>query len=183
MSARSSQLVRLAIVLATGLAGVSLAVAAAADDDELRVRTSLDGYSEQPLALSTTGNGSLKLTMESSTQISYRLRYAALEGQATQAHVHFGTESQLGGVSAWLCGTAAFPGPTGTPTCPATEGVVTGTITAASVVGPAAQGIAPGEFAELVKAIQAGATYGNVHTTKYSGGEIRGQLPDNDHDD
>ena len=41
---------------------------------------------------------------------------------------------------------------------------------------PAAQGIAAGEFNELVAAIRAGATYANVHSTKYEGGEIRAQL-------
>jgi hypothetical protein len=39
--------------------------------------------------------------------------------------------------------------------------------------GPAAQGI---DFGELVRAIRAGATYANVHTEKYPGGEIRTQL-------
>ena len=45
-----------------------------------------------------------------------------------------------------------------------------------NVIGPAAQGIAAGEFAELVRAIRAGATYVNVHTTVHPGGEIRKQL-------
>jgi CHRD domain len=42
------------------------------------------------------------------------------------------------------------------------------------VIGPAGQGIAPGEFAELVAAIRAHATYVNVHTNVRTGGEIRG---------
>ena len=67
-------------------------------------------------------------------------------------------------------------GPTGTKPCPDPSGTVTGTLHAADVIGPEAQGIAPGEFAELVRAIRAGATYANVHTVKYPGGEIRAQL-------
>jgi hypothetical protein len=43
-------------------------------------------------------------------------------------------------------------------------------------VGPAAQGIAAGEFAELVRAIKAGATYVNVHSSLFPTGEIRGQI-------
>jgi hypothetical protein len=46
------------------------------------------------------------------------------------------------------------------------------------VIGPDAQGIAPGEFAELVRAMRAGVTYANVHTTTHGGGEIRGQITD-----
>ena len=51
-----------------------------------------------------------------------------------------------------------------------------GNAACADVVGPADQGIDPGEFGELVRAIRAGATYANVHTDKYPGGEIRAQL-------
>ncbi len=53
---------------------------------------------------------------------------------------------------------------------------VTGTIDADDVIGPAAQGIAPGELGELVRAMKSGVTYANVHSTKFPGGEIRSQL-------
>jgi hypothetical protein len=42
------------------------------------------------------------------------------------------------------------------------------------------QRIAPGEFEELVAAIRAGRTYGNVHST-FAPGEIRGQIHDGNH--
>ncbi|WP_425347892.1 CHRD domain-containing protein [Streptomyces roseochromogenus] len=58
--------------------------------------------------------------------------------------------------------------------CPARQGTVTGTIKPADVVGPTAQGIAPGDFAAFVAAIRAGKTYANVHTTAYPNAEIRG---------
>lgn len=48
--------------------------------------------------------------------------------------------------------------------------------TVAVVVDEAAQGIAPGEFAEVVAAIRNGVAYANVHSAKFAGGEIRGQL-------
>ncbi len=49
-------------------------------------------------------------------------------------------------------------------------------IQAVDVLGPAGQGIAAGEFNELLRAIRAGSTYVNVHTTGYPGGEIRAQI-------
>ena len=100
-----------------------------------------------------------------------------LEGTVTQAHIHLGNRGVTGGIAIWLCGTAASPGPAGTPTCPGpNSGEVTGTVTAAEVVGPAGQGINPGEFEEVLAAMRAGAAYANVHSTKYPPGEVRGQI-------
>jgi len=53
------------------------------------------------------------------------------------------------------------------------------------------QGIAAGEFAELVRALRVGMTYANVHSagtgvpTNFAAGEIRGQIGTHDdhHDD
>ena len=50
-------------------------------------------------------------------------------------------------------------------------------------------GIAPGEFAELVRAIRGGVTYANVHSAgtgvpaKFAGGEIHGQIGTHDDDE
>ena len=57
-----------------------------------------------------------------------------------------------------------------------TEAVVTGVITPADIIGPTTQGIEPGSFDEAVRAIRAGATYANVHSTRWPQGEIRGQI-------
>jgi hypothetical protein len=59
------------------------------------------------------------------------------------------------------------------------SGTVTGTINAANIgAGAAGQGIAAGEFGETVRAIKAGVVYANVHSSKFPGGEIRGQVDD-----
>ena len=138
------------------------------------IQAELTGY-EENLTLSTTGTGSFKAVITSDNEIVYELKYANLESDITQSHIHFGRPAINGGIAAWLCGTASNPGPAGTLPCEVgRDGTVTGTITAANVVGPAGQGIAPGEFAELVAAIRAHATYVNVHTAVRTGGEIRG---------
>ncbi|HXV09107.1 MAG TPA: CHRD domain-containing protein, partial [Burkholderiales bacterium] len=126
----------------------------------------LDGYQEVPMALSTAGSGELRVRFNRhDNSFEYKLTYEDLEGIVTQAHIHFGRPGVNGGISVWLCGTSANPGPAGTPTCPGpNSGEVSGTITSAQVVGPEAQGIAPGEFDELVRAMREGATYANVHT-------------------
>lgn len=133
----------------------------------------LGGYNEVP-AISSTGEGSFEARLaQDEASLDYRLTYANLEGTTTvQAHIHLGQRDVNGGVSAFLCGGG------GKPPCPPTEGTVEGTVTAADIIGPTPQGIAPGEFAELVRALRAGATYANVHTNKHPGGEIRGQIRD-----
>ena len=76
----------------------------------------------------------------SAQTITYKLTYSGLEGTVTQAHVHFGKRAVNGGIAFFLCGTAAAPGPAGTPTCPA-DGTVIRTVTAADILGPTTQGI------------------------------------------
>ncbi|MDQ3129750.1 MAG: CHRD domain-containing protein [Acidobacteriota bacterium] len=74
----------------------------------------------------------------------------------------------------WLCSNLASPPtPPGVQSCPASPATLFGSFTGANVIGPASQGLAPGEFAELVRAIRAGKTYVNVHTDKFPGGEVR----------
>jgi len=133
----------------------------------------LDGFEEVP-ALSSPGSGSFAARVRHGS-IDYALSYQDLDSDVLQAHIHFGQHGVNGGVSAFLC-TNLGNGTPGTPECPPSPGTVRGTITAEDVVGPAAQGIEPGEFAELLDAIAAGATYVNVHTVDRMPGEIRGQI-------
>jgi hypothetical protein len=141
----------------------------------------LSGYEEVP-ALSTPGNGTFRARVDRSDQeIEYKLTFGDLESDATQAHIHFENPTNSGNIVVFLC-TNLGNGPAGTQACPAGGGTITGTIRPADVTGgAAAQGIAAGEFDELVRAMKAGATYVNVHSTGYPTGEIRGQL-DGSHD-
>lgn len=151
----------------------------------------LTGFEEVP-SVSTVATGTFDARISNdATQIDWELSYTGLEGTVTQAHIHFGQKGVNGGISVWLCGNprAAAPPlpaitpPAGTQTCPPPPATISGTATAADVVGPAGQGIAAGEFAELIRAMRAGKTYANVHSTKFEGGEIRSQIGPSGHAD
>lgn len=160
------------------------AVTALALVQNKRIREFLTGFQEVP-AVSTEAEGEFHARIsEDATQIDYELSYSDLEGSVTQAHIHLGQSGANGGISVWLCGNPsagppAITPPPGTQPCPPSPATITGTLTAANVVGPAGQGIAAGEFDELIKAIRAGKTYANVHSTKFPGGEIRSQIEGN----
>jgi hypothetical protein len=176
--------------LTTLAAGVAIATLGAGslmahDDDEDRggrdhdgrfvVRAALVGFQEVP-ALSTTAHGSFRALVDTrANTITYRLTYDGLEGTVQQSHVHFGQKSVNGGVSFFLCSNLGN-GPAGTQACPAPPAEITGVITADLVIGPAGQGIEPGAFAEIAAAMRDGTAYANVHSTKWPGGEIRGQV-------
>jgi hypothetical protein len=134
----------------------------------------MSSYLEVP-AISTGAKGRFEAKIDGST-ISYKLEYSGLSSAAQVAHIHFGQRNVNGGVSAFLCGGG------GKPACPA-SGAVTGTIVAADVIGLPAQGIGAGEIGELIAAIRAGRAYANVHTTNFPGGELRGQINDDNQKD
>jgi hypothetical protein len=170
LNARAKLAVGVGALTAVGVAG---AVALAQGGSDFKER--LSGYQEVP-ALSTSGHGTFRASIRNhGTAIRYKLSYAGLDTKPLQAHIHLGQRGVNAGVIVFLCDNTGA-GPAGTQPCPNPSGTVTGTLQAADVIGPAAQGIAPGEFGELVRAIRAGATYANVHTEKYPGGEVRAQL-------
>jgi CHRD domain len=173
VAVRRRRLQLAAVVAVLGLLGV--VAAAVAGGGSRDVREHLTGYEETPQTLSTTGFGDFRAKVRDH-EISYRLSYGGLEGDVLQAHIHLGREATSGGISAFLCSNLGN-GPAGTPLCPGTvSGSVEGTIEPADVIGPTGQGIGPGEYAELLRAIRAGATYANVHSSKYPSGEVRAQI-------
>lgn len=157
-----------AAAIAFGLA-TSLALASGSHDRNGTIGAKLSGFSEAPANI-VAGEGRFKADV-ASDKITFELKYSNLSGAPSAAHIHVGQKNVSGGVSAFLCGGG------GQPACPATtSGTVTGTIVAANVVGPAAQGVAAGDFAGLLTAIKHRVAYVNMHTTKFPNGEIRGQI-------
>ena len=170
------------------VAGFTTAAVAGGGGD---FETDLDGFEEVP-SVSTIAGAEMRAEVNrAGTELRYRLGYRNLEGEVQQGHIHLGQEGVNGGIVVFLCSNLGN-GPAGTPPCPPSPATVTGTLDAADVSAvpasaPAvavAQGIAAGEFAELIRAMRAGVTYANVHSTKFTGGEVRGQIDEErDHDD
>jgi len=164
-----------ALVAVVGLT----AVATNADEGTLSLKAKLTGFQESPPKLSPSV-GTFEATVIGST-LSYTLTYSKLSTPAFMAHIHFGQPAVNGGVFLWLCGSAAAPGPAGTPTCPPEGGTVTRSgVTAADIQGLPLQNLAAGDFAGVLSVISAGDAYVNVHTTSFQGGEIRGVVRSGD---
>ena len=143
------------------------------------VAAQLNGYKQIPATLNSSGSATfLARINEDGTSIQYELSYGGFPTVVTQSHIHFGGSATSGGIALFLC-TNLGNAPAGTqvPACPPEPATVTGTLTAADVVAIAGQGLGGGAagFAEILKAIRAGAAYVNVHTTQYPPGEVRGQ--------
>lgn len=170
----------LVLVAAGSTLLVAAFAAAGGGSHNIDAKDGLVGYQENP-ALSTTGNGSFEAKVSNDdSSFEWTLSYDGLEGNVTQSHIHFGQRGINAGISIWLCKTAATAAsaPAGTADCPAPGGTLSGTADASDVVGPSGQGIEAGHFDEILAAIRAGKAYANVHSSKYGGGEIRGQLND-----
>jgi CHRD domain-containing protein len=138
--------------------------------ETVNLRAKLVGFQENPPKL-TQGTGQFTAVVNTNANtIAYTLTYSNLTSGALFSHIHFGQPTVNGAVYIFLCG-----GPT-TPVCPAGGGTVTGTISAADVLGVPAQNIAAGDFAGALRVILNDSAYVNVHTTAFPAGEIRGQV-------
>jgi CHRD domain len=165
----SSALLVLPLAAATqGLA------AEAAHHHEFQLR--LSGAREDPTVI-TFGRGTAVLRIQGNT-VAYNVQYRDLGSDIEQAHIHIGADDTTGGIAAFLCNdlTLPVPPPPGTASCPPAPGQLVGVIDAAEVIGPAAQGVAPGDIQALIRAIRTGLAYVNIHTVISPAGEIRGDV-------
>lgn len=146
-----------------------------------RAVTRLRAFDEVP-SVSSVAGGNFEADIVGN-EIQWELTYFQLSTPVTQAHIHFAQKGVNGGIVIFLCSNLPNP-PAGTAACPASgtqdaPARISGTIHASDVVssqGATNQGISPGELGKVLRAIRAGMAYANVHTERFPGGEIRGQL-------
>jgi hypothetical protein len=169
----------LVVVGVLSISAVALATGSHDKGDGKSFSARLNGYNEVvggpgpgTGSVSTLARGTFRAKLRKDPdRLEFELTYSGIEGgTVSQAHPHFAQRHVGGGIFGFLCG-----GPK--PPCPSPEGTVTGTWTAADVIGPADQGVQAAAFDEFVRALRAGAVYVNVHSTpSYPEGEIRGQV-------
>ena len=140
---------------------------------EREFRAELRGRNEVPLTLSAA-RGTLSLSVnDSDTSVHFVLEYAGLLTAVGASHIHVGQPDVNGGVTVFFCGGG------GRPACPL-EGTVEGDFTANDVLALTSQQLELHNLEKLLAAIRAGKTYVNLHTLTSPGGEIRGQIHDDD---
>ena len=138
----------------------SLGIAAAQGDFGAK----LSGKDSVP-AVETKAKGEADFSLsKDGKELTYALKLMDIEN-VTAAHIHAGMMGENGGPVAGL-----FAGPK-------KEGMFSGeaakgTITDKDLVGP----LSGKTIGDLVEMIKKGGTYVNVHTDKYPGGEVRGQI-------
>ena len=166
-----------------------MAIPVRADDDDddgggrRSFRAEMSAAREIPVVASPARGTFRARLSDDGTSFAYTLNYEGFEGTVTQAHIHIAQPFASGGISVWLCKTAAVTPPTtvpaDTPTCGLPGGVgpeAEGVISAEDVIGPTGQAVPAADFEDLLHLMRAGYAYANVHSTSAPGGEVRGQI-------
>ena len=129
-----------------------------------RYTTQLSGVNVSP-AVTTQGRGETHLRLsQDGLSLAFRIDVSKM-ANITGAHIHLGPTGESGEAVATL-----FTSPT--PVNKARGTLARGTLKASDLTGS----LAGKTLTDLVKEIEAGRAYVDVHTTQHSDGEIRGQL-------
>ncbi|MEF3305956.1 CHRD domain-containing protein [Paenibacillus sp. GYB003] len=127
-------------------------------------RATLNGRQEvPPVRTAATGSALFRLSRDGS-RLHFRLVVRNI-ARVTQAHIHLGRRGQNGPVVVFLFGPSKFG-------ITVRRGVVTGTLRNRDLTGP----LAGKTLRDLIREIERGNAYANVHTVRHPDGEIRGQI-------
>ena len=121
-------------------------------------------HAQEVAKIDAPGAGGMATFWVEGNVLHYEVSVRRLTGAASMAHIHGPADRGVNaGISIWLCGTAALPGPAGTPVCSTTtDGVlVSGSVTVTT---------------EQLAMLDSGLGYANVHTALNPPGEVRGQV-------
>jgi len=132
-------------------------------------KATLTGAAERPTPVASNGTGSFTGVYDPNTGLmTYTVTYSGLGSASTASHIHCcGTDAQAVGVlvNFQTFGNVLFtPG----PTSQTYNGVI--------LLTPAFSASATINGDSLRKAMDAGLTYVNVHSSQFPGGEVRGQI-------
>jgi hypothetical protein len=131
----------------------------------------LTGDKEVP-PVDTDATARIRLTSNSQDSLDYQLSVSNLNGVVTGAHIHRGTAGTNGPVVANLNIGGAFASASAGGGAATTSTSTGGTISSAELKGP----LAGKHISDLIKLIEDGQAYVNIHTRQHPNGEIRGQL-------
>ncbi|HYA87374.1 MAG TPA: CHRD domain-containing protein [Nitrospirota bacterium] len=150
----------ISLIALTMLLTASLSIAAGHEV----FKANLTGKDEVPAAMTKAGGEVTFKLSKDGKEMTYILKLRDIEN-VKAAHIHAGKMGEEGAVVVGLFGGPKKEGKF--------NGVLAkGTIIDANLVGP----LAGKTIGDLVELLKSGGAYVNVHTDKYPGGEIRGQV-------
>src|SRR5262245_40037065 len=152
-----------AVALAAVIAGAGAVVACSSDPmapQTVMYVAHLSAANEvPPVALGASGTATFTLTGKT---LSYVVTVNGLSGNAAASHIHLGAAGSNGGIVYPFTAAAVKSGQVASGTIDLTQPVSNGTT---SITGDS-----------LLKLLNNGLLYTNVHTSANPGGEIRGQI-------
>jgi hypothetical protein len=171
MTSRLLLLASVAGTMALAACSEDYAVISDAAPRKTNFTATLSGAQEVP-AVTTSANGWANWVLEDPNTIQYDIFVAGIDS-ITMAHFHAAPSGANGPIMAWFVPTEAAraPGP-GSISVPAAGGILRqNRISRASLTM-----VAPFTWDSVVARMQAGTTYLNIHTRRFPGGELRGQV-------
>lgn len=179
-------IVAIALIFTTGTAATKSVLAQSASSATTTIQSPSSGqeFSAKmtgdkevpPVSTDTTGTIRVKANSQQQT-LDYDLTLTNLNGVITGAHIHMGKPGFNGPIVAdlnapGLGGAAAASSSSSGGGTAMTSNSVSGTIRSTDLKGP----LEGKQITDLVKLIEEGRAYTNVHTEQNPDGEIRGQL-------
>ena len=152
------------IATSASFSSISLTSTAAFAQGEQKFTAKLTGKDEvPPKNTKATGTTEFNVTADGKT-MTYKVNVMNMD-KVTQAHIHSGKQGVNGPPVVWLYNSSKASGPM--------NGMLSqGNITSSDLVGP----LKGKQISDLVKLINDGQAYVNVHTETNPKGEIRGQV-------